>query len=82
MAAPVPATFATAAGQAAWRRPTSIISAHLAGRIITVVTVTAPGRHAAAAAARAVVPRRAEPPRPVSQPLSSDRARRRAERAA
>jgi hypothetical protein len=44
-----------AAGRAAWRRSASIISAHLAGRIISVVTVTAPGRYAAVAVARAVV---------------------------
>jgi len=52
---PGPATFAAAADQAAWRRSASVISAHLAGRIISVVTVTAPGRHAAVAVARAVV---------------------------
>ena len=49
------ATFAAAAGQAAWRRSASIVSAHLAGKIISVVTVTAPDRHAAVAVARAVV---------------------------
>ena len=52
---PDPAAFAAASDQAAWRRSASIISAHLAGRIISVVTVTAPGRHAAVAVARAVV---------------------------
>ena len=52
---PGPAAFAAAADQAAWRRSASIISAHLAGRIISVVTVTAPGRHAVVAVARAVV---------------------------
>ena len=49
------ATFAAAADQAAWRRSASIVSVHLAGRIISVVTVTAPGRYAAVAVARAVV---------------------------
>jgi hypothetical protein len=52
---PGPAAFAAAADRAAWRRSASIISAHLAGRIISVVTVTAPGRYAAVAVARAVV---------------------------
>ena len=52
---PDPATFAAAAGRAAWRRSASIISAHLGGRIISVVTVTAPGRYAAVTVARAVV---------------------------
>src|ERR1700750_737861 len=52
---PGPAAFAAAAGGAPWRRSASIISAHLAGRIISVVTVTAPGRYAAVAVARAVV---------------------------
>ena len=52
---PDPAAFAAAADQAAWRRSASIISAHLADRIISVVTVTAPDRHAAVAVARAVV---------------------------
>ena len=49
------AAFTAAADQAAWRRSASIISAHLAGRIISVVTVTAPGRYAAVTVARAVV---------------------------
>jgi hypothetical protein len=49
------AAFAAAADQAAWRRSASVISAHLAGRIISVVTVTAPGRYAAVAVARGVV---------------------------
>jgi hypothetical protein len=52
---PGPAAFAAAADQAAWRRSASIISAHVAGKIINVVTVTAPGRYAAVAVARAVV---------------------------
>ena len=52
---PGPAAFAAAADRAARRRSASIISAHLAGRIISVVTVTAPGRYAAVAVARAVV---------------------------
>jgi hypothetical protein len=52
---PDPAAFAAAAERAAWRRSASIISAHLAGKIISVVTVTAPGRYAAVAVARAVV---------------------------
>jgi hypothetical protein len=44
-----------AAGQAAWSRSARVISAHLAGTIISVVAVTAPDRYAAAAAARAVI---------------------------
>ena len=52
---PDPAAFAAAAGQAAWSRSASIISAHLADTITSVVTVTAPGRYAAAAVATAVV---------------------------
>jgi hypothetical protein len=52
---PDPAAFAAAADRAAWRRSASVISAHLAGRIISIVTVTAPGRYAAVAVARAVV---------------------------
>lgn len=50
-----PAAFTVAAEQAAWRRSASIISAHLADKIISVVTVTAPDRYAAVAVARAVV---------------------------
>jgi hypothetical protein len=52
---PDPATFAAAADQAAWRRSASIISAHLADKIINVVAITAPDRYAAVAVARAVV---------------------------
>jgi hypothetical protein len=56
MAAPIPTrprsrrqpTGRHGAGQRA-------LSAHLAGRIISVVTVTAPGRYAAVTVARAVV---------------------------
>jgi hypothetical protein len=52
---PDPAAFAAAAEQAAWRRSASVISAYLADRIISVVTVTGPDRCAAVAVARAVV---------------------------
>jgi hypothetical protein len=52
---PDAATFAAAADRAAWRRSASIISAHPAGRMISVVTVTAPDRYAAVTVARAVV---------------------------
>jgi hypothetical protein len=52
---PDAAAFAAAADRAAWRRSASVISAHLAGRIISIVTVTAPDRYAAVAVARAVV---------------------------
>jgi hypothetical protein len=54
-ALPDMATFAVAADQAAWRRSASIVSAHLDDRIISIVTVYAPDRHAAVAVARAVV---------------------------
>jgi len=50
-----PAAFAAAADQAARSRSASVISAHLANTIISVVTVTAPDRCAAEAVARAVV---------------------------
>jgi hypothetical protein len=50
---PDPAAFTAAAGQAAWSRSASIISAHLVDKIISVVTVTAPDRYGAAAVARA-----------------------------
>ena len=52
---PDPAAFATAADQAAWSRSASIISVHLADKIISVVTVNAPDLYAAAVVARAVV---------------------------
>jgi hypothetical protein len=52
---PDPAAFAAAADHAAWSRSASIVSAHLGDKIISVVTVTAPDRHAAVAVARAVV---------------------------
>jgi len=67
---PDPAAFAAAADQAAWRRSASIISAHLADKIISVVTVTAPGRYAAAAVARGRRIRSAGPSSPVIQPPS------------
>lgn len=52
---PDPAAFTVAADQAAWRRSASVLSARLADKIISVVTVTAPDRYAAVAVARAVV---------------------------
>jgi hypothetical protein len=52
---PDPAAFTVAAGRAAWSRSASIISAHLADKIISVVTVTAPDRYAARTVAQAVV---------------------------
>jgi hypothetical protein len=50
-----PARFAAAADRAAWRRSASIVTAYTADQVITVVTVQAPGRHAAEAVARAVI---------------------------
>jgi hypothetical protein len=52
---PDPAAFVAAADQAARNRSASFISAHLADKIINVVTVTAPDQYVAAAVARAVV---------------------------
>jgi hypothetical protein len=52
---PDPVAFAVAADRAAWRRSASIASAHMADRIISIVTVYAPDRFAAVAVARAVV---------------------------
>jgi hypothetical protein len=48
-------SFAVAADEAAWRRSASIVSAHISDRIINIVTVYAPDRHAAEIVARAVV---------------------------
>ena len=77
-----PATFAAAADRAAWRRSASIISTHLAGRIISVVTVTAPGRYAAVAVARAVVSDALNRQVLSSSHSADDRAQHRAEPAA
>jgi hypothetical protein len=52
---PDPVSFAVAADEAAWRRSASIVSAHMADRIISIVTVYAPDRYAAVAVAQAVV---------------------------
>jgi hypothetical protein len=52
---PDPAAFTAAANRAAWSRSATIISAHLADGIISVVTVTAPDGYAAATVARAAV---------------------------
>jgi hypothetical protein len=52
---PDPVSLAAAADRAAWRRFASIVSAHTADQIISVVTVYAPARYAAVAVARAVV---------------------------
>lgn len=69
---PDPVTFAVAADQAASRRSASIISVHMAGAIINVVTVTAPGRYAALAVARAVVSDALKLQTPSSVQLDSD----------
>ena len=79
---PDPAAFAAAADQAAWRRSASIISAHLADRIISVVTVTAPDRYAAVAVARAVVSDALNRQALSSSHSADDRAQHRAEPAA
>ena len=78
---PDPVTFA-AASDAAWRRSASIVSAHTADAIISVVTVDAPGRCAAAAVARAIVSDTLKPQAPApSQPASGTGRRAGAQRA-
>jgi hypothetical protein len=52
---PDPAEFAVAASQAASSRAASVVSAHTAGQIISVVTVETADRSAAVAVALAVV---------------------------
>ena len=52
---PDPAEFAVAAGQAASSRAASVVSAHTAGQIISVVTVQTSDRPSALAVALAVV---------------------------
>ena len=52
---PNPAEFAVAAGQAASARAASIVSAHTASQIISIVTVLAADQPAAVAVALAVV---------------------------
>jgi hypothetical protein len=76
---PDPAAFAVAADQAAWSRSASIISAHLADTIISVVTLTAPDRHAAVAVARAVVSDALNRQAPSSSQPADDHARHPAE---
>ena len=66
----------------AWRRSASITSAHLAGRIISVVTVTAPDRYAAVAVAHAVVSDALNRQALSSSHLADDHAHHRAEPAA
>jgi Na+-transporting methylmalonyl-CoA/oxaloacetate decarboxylase beta subunit len=76
---PDPAAFAVAADQAAWGRSASIISAHLADKIISVVTVAAPDRYAAVAVARAVVSDALKRQALSSSRSADDRAHHRAE---
>jgi hypothetical protein len=76
---PDPAAFTAAAGQAAWGRSASIISAHLANKIINVVTVTAPDRYAAAAVARAMVSGALKRQVLSSSPSADEHARHRAQ---
>jgi hypothetical protein len=52
---PDPAEFAVAAGQAASSRAACVVSAHTAGKIISVVAVETADRSAAVAVALAVV---------------------------
>ena len=76
---PDPAAFAAAADQAASGRSASISSAHLADKIISVVTVTAPHRYAAVAVARAVVSDALKRQALSSSQPADDRAQHRAE---
>ena len=76
---PDPAAFAVTAGQSAWSRSASIISAHLPDKIISVVTVNAPDRYAAAAVARAVVSDALKRQAVSSGQSAGDRAHHRAE---
>ena len=79
---PDPVTFAATASQAAWRRSASIVTAHTADTIISVVTVHAPGRSAAVAVARAVVSAALEHQAPApGQQTGDDRRRPGAQRA-
>jgi hypothetical protein len=55
MLSPNPAEFAVAAEQAAPARVASIVSAHMAGQIISIVTVLAADQPAAVAVALAVI---------------------------
>ena len=63
---PNPAEFAMAAEQAASARAASIVSAHMAGQIISVITVQASDKPAAVAVALAVVSEALK--RPVASP--------------
>ena len=76
---PDPAAFMLAADQAAWSRSASIVSAHLADKIISVVTVNAPDRYAAVAVARAVVSQALKRQALSSSQSADDRAYHRAE---
>ena len=79
---PDPVTFAAAASQAAWRRSASIVGAHTTDTIISVITVEAPGRYAAAAIARAIVSDALQHQAPApSQPTGDTGRRARAQRA-
>jgi hypothetical protein len=72
---PDPAAFTAAADHAAWCRSASIMSAHLANKIISIVTVTAPDRYAAEVVARAVVSDALERQALSSSRSAADRAR-------
>jgi hypothetical protein len=73
---PDPVTFAAAASQAAWRRSASIVTAHTADTIISVVTLDAPGRYAAGAVARAIVSGALKHQAPAPSQPASDTGRR------
>jgi len=72
---PDPAAFTVAAERAARSRSASIISVHLADKIISVVTVTAPDRYAAMTVAQAVVSDALKRQALVIQPLASGNVR-------
>lgn len=75
---PDPAAFTAAAEWAAWSRSASIISAHLADKIISVVTVTAPDRYAAMTSPEPSYPTRssARPRHPSQQTTAPGTVRR------
>jgi hypothetical protein len=65
---PDPAAFAAAASQGTSGRNASVVSAHMAGEIICVVSVAAPSRPSAVAVALAVVADALKAASPVPSP--------------
>jgi hypothetical protein len=67
---PNPADFAVAAERAASGRAASIVSAHTASQVVSIVTVLAAGQPAVVAVALAVVSDALKHPGPVIHPLT------------